>query len=115
MVDRKTSNNGVVFVTVDVVFVNSDVVLTNTDAVLTLVRRSQGFSTALKAFPNGIIPKKVGMKKERPLLHLPVLCNPCIYCISCFSYISCTKDNIIENLTKVSKILSCLDTQSIRP
>ena len=112
MVDRKKSNNGVVFVNVDVVFVNSDVVLTNTDAVLTLLWHSQGFSTALKAFPNGIIPKKVGMKKERPLLHLPVLCNPCI---SCFSCISCTKDGIIENLTKVSKITSCFDTQSIRP
>jgi len=112
VVQRKTSNNDVVFVNNAFVFVNIDVVLTNTDAVLTFGRHSQGFSTALTAFPNGIIPKKVGMKKEHPLLHLPVLCNPCI---SCFSSISCTKDGIIENLTKVSKITSCFDTQSIRP
>ena len=64
MVQRKISNNDVVFVNNDVVFVNIDVVLTNTDAVLTFGRHSQGFSTALKVFPNGIIPKKVGMKKE---------------------------------------------------
>ena len=54
MVDRKSSNNGVVFVNVDVVFVNSDVVLTNTDAVLTLLWHSKCFRMALKVFPHGI-------------------------------------------------------------
>jgi hypothetical protein len=54
VVQRKISNNDVVFVNNAFVFVNIDVVLTNTDAVLTFGRHFHCFSTALTAFPHGI-------------------------------------------------------------
>ena len=52
-VSEKTSNDGIVFVNVDVVLTNAVIVLTNADAVLTFALYSQRFRTALTTFPHG--------------------------------------------------------------